>query len=1253
MNQPNLNRQSQEQDNLIKDTNVGRDLIFAPQYIIKTEIIESKVETITQQTLNRKSPYQGLKKFNFKDRDRFFGRDKLINRLLEAVNQSSLSLVLGASGSGKSSVVRAGLISELKKSLESQTFYDFIFTPKKDPFDSLYQCLLSEEKDYNFRESEAEIALEEKIDTLTKVINTLKKDDERWLIFIDQFEELFTSCDDSNKRNNFIEGLVKVAKSGNSSVKILLAMRSDFLEQFAVYSDLAIIANDNNIHLVTKMYPDELRQVIEQPAARHGVVFEEGLVKQIIKEVEEQKGYLPLLQYTLNLLWESECQTLGANNRPHIEDRILRKKTYNVLEGVRGALEKRVNQIYSDLKHDNKEEISKQIFLKLVNIVDTDYGRRAVSRVAYRNEFIGQLVAEFLNIFIKENLLVSNSTSSKLEEKEVIDSQELKKSATVEITHEILLSSWKMLQTWIKEEEEAIKLKNGLAEEVRRWQKILLEDKSRAKDELLKGSRLDQIVEFRKKDAFKNVGCLSKEEEKFINASEEHRNKEIRQTHIIIIGSISAGLIMTLLAISSGIQSREAQIGQIKALTQSSESKFTLNRYSLDALVDALKAGERLQQLSWANREPQLQTEVKKVLTQAVFWIKERNRLEEHSSWVNSISFSSTGQQIASASGDGIIKIWQQNGKLITSFKGHESGITSVSFSPNGKTLVSGGLDETVKLWKQDGSLFTLLKIFNDVGKVWAVEFSPDGQTFAVAGENNTIKLFQLDVTLNATLIATLIGHTKTVNSVKFSPDGEIIASASDDGTVRFWKRRDGKLIKELKENEREITEVTSVSFSPDSQVLASGSLDGTIKIWQRDGTLVNTLEGHSNGVQTICFSPDGRILASGGRDNTVKIWQLADRTLLTTLTGHSNIVTNVSFSHDGQILGSASNDGSIKLWQLKKPVFTVLTDHTGNEINSISFSPNGQLIAAASMDNTIQLWRKDGTLVKTLRGNTERIINISFSSNDQLIASASFDGTVRLWKWQQDGSSNVALKDKDKTKFMDVTFSKDGQTIVTSDIDGNVKLWRQQDGKLIKSLKGHDGIAYSVRFSPNNQLLASVGEDGRLRLWKIDGTPIITSEESKKKAPNLYQLRFSPNGQNIATASKEGTVKLWKTDGTLVRVFGRKGTPMTSVSFSPDGQTIASANEKGTIFLWHLDGTLITELTGHSKVVLSLSFNPDGKTLASGSDDGSIILWDLNNLNLNHWQQLGCRWIQDYLKNNSNIGTENSHLCTDTSNFK
>ena len=568
MNQPVSDHQSQEQDNLIQNTSVSGNLTFAPVQIgtqIETQIIQISAAKITQQELIKSSPYQGLKRFNFRDSSRFFGRDKLINRLFEAVNRSNLSLVLGASGSGKSSVVRAGLIPVLKKSLESQVFYDFVFTPNQDPFDSLYRCLLNEEKDYSFNESEAEIALRAKADTLTQVIEHLQKAEERWLIFIDQFEELFTICDDQDKRKSFIQSLVQVAKSGNSSVKIILAMRSDFLEQFSFYPDLGQIANQNNVHLVTEMYPDELRQAIEQPAAKHGVVFEEGLVEQIITEVEGQKGYLPLLQYTLNLLWLAECQTLSTDSHPHIEDRTLNKKSYLALEGVRGALQKQVKKIYENLNQE-EQDATKQIFLKLVNIVDTDSGSKIVSRRAYRNEFSNESIITTLDKFIEEKLLVSSNEYSNQDALQDRVSKHLKQSATVEIAHEILLSSWDTLKLWLEQEKEAIILRNWLSAETRRWLKIRSHHKSKAQDELLKGSRLAQVVGLRNQAGFQNIGGLSAEENQFIDTSvnwqktQERQRKNRRRNAILSLTCFS--VISLSLAAFATVQVRNVKVAE-------------------------------------------------------------------------------------------------------------------------------------------------------------------------------------------------------------------------------------------------------------------------------------------------------------------------------------------------------------------------------------------------------------------------------------------------------------------------------------------------------------------------------------------------------------------------------------------------------------------------------------------------------------------------------------------------------------------
>jgi hypothetical protein len=376
-------------------------------------------------------------------------------------------------------------------------------------------------------------------------------------------------------------------------------MRSDFLEQFSFYPTLGTIANQSNIHLVTEMHLDELRLAIEQPAAKHGVVFEKGLVEQIIKEVEGQRGYLPLLQYTLDLLWEKECTTKAADSRFHIEDRTLNKVNYIALGGVRGALQKRVDEIYTDIceKNEDGELVTKQIFLKLVNIVESESGSRAVSRRAYRSEFVGEPVESNLNRFVNENFLVSSYEYSSEEKLLIGNSTKSIQHATIEIAHEILLYSWDQLKSWLEEEKEAIILKNWLAGETRRWLEVRAKDESKASEELLKGSKLDQIVEFRDKNTFEKLGSLVEQDNQFIDASLEFREREKkererrRQRTIVMLASFS------VIAFSlAGI----AGLGWLRTLISEENTYFRLRRATLEkefasnqleALITPLKSG--------------------------------------------------------------------------------------------------------------------------------------------------------------------------------------------------------------------------------------------------------------------------------------------------------------------------------------------------------------------------------------------------------------------------------------------------------------------------------------------------------------------------------------------------------------------------------------------------------------------------------------------------------------------------------------
>jgi len=1211
------------------------------------QVIQISALAIHTRPFIRSSPYKGLRKFNSRDKDLFFGRDQLIVNLLEAVRTNNLSLILGAPGSGKSSVVRAGLIPQLNESIGSR-FCDFIFTPSHDPFESLCRSLTSEDKNYNFSESQAAIALERKADTLLKIVKTLKDPQSPWLIFIDQFEELFTTCKDLKNRKNFIESIVNLVHDRDDTVRIVIVMRADFLDQFGSYPEFGKLVQQN-VHLVTDMHRDELRQAIEQPAARNGVVFKEGLVEEVINDLQGQAGYLPLLQYTLNLVWESECKS-GS-----IEDRTINVETYRAIGGVRGALQQRIDSIYKSLSTEEQIAV-KQIFLRLVNVFSQDSKSvgRVVARKAYRSEFVGSLVKNTLAKLINENLLVSRT-------------QNITQQSTIEIAHEILLSSWETLANWIADAKEVIIITNRLADDANRWQTLLAQDTTndegnrKANDELWTGSRLERVLELQEQNIFESVlGNLSSKEKQFIAASieerehrlkeeETRRQRELEQERTARklaqarnrIAAVSL-VVLTGLSIFSVNRYMDAQTKTIEALSASSKALF-VSDVGLDALVEALRAGAELQKAFWAGNETRSQALT--ALQQAVFRVKEYNRLEGHSSQVWSAVASPDGQMIASGGADNTVRLWRTDGSLLKTLKGHQSQVFNVAFSPDSQMIVSGSADKTIKLWRNDG---TLIRTFEGSqghkGEVTSVSFSPDGQIIASAGTDRTIKLWRLD----GTFIKSLEGHTNTVRGISFSPDG-ILASASFDKTIRLWNP-DGSLLRVLKGHGEA---VNGVSFSPDGKILASVSDDKKVKLWKIDGTLIRDLTGHTGIVWSVRFSPDGQTVASVDHDGIIKLWQLDGKELMT-LKRRGSPIYSVSFMRykNATTLISASFDSNITLWRVSETPskgHKILEGHT-DRVWRISFDYIGLYFASSAGDNTFKLWRaaggeKAGLLLRTFSGHNNSVIRISFSRDSQLIASASLDKTVKLWR-SVDGTLIKTLEGHTDWVF-GVSISPDGQTIASTGNDRTIRFWDSKGSPIRLINNAHNDWIFDVDFSPDGQMLASASRDKTIKLWRLDGTLIKTLEGHTDL---VSSVKFSPDGKFLASSSGDKTIKLWRvSDGSLVQTFQGHKEYVLGLSFSKNGQTIASASWDHTIKLWKIDGSLIATLQGHSDEVNDVSFSPDGKWLASASKDKTVILWDLtslHSLDLSGLMREGCKLASDYLKTNTNISNANDYVC-------
>ena len=770
---------------------------------------------------------------------------------------------------------------------------------------------------------------------------------ERIVLVVDQFEEAFTLCNNSELRQQFFICLLDAVERSDNKLCLVLTMRADFFGKCAE-QEYAGLASKIQEHLVTVMPMEqkELEKAITQPAEQEKLKIDPGLVTCMINDMDGAPGSLPLLQYTLTELWAKR------------QENTLTIAAYTELGGVKGTLQKRATEVYKSFSPDEKKT-AKQIFLELTQLGEgtEDTRRRVLQKDLVTSQQSAALVNQVVKKLADANLVVTSTLLEKGAESGQIP--------VVDIAHESLIRYWSQLREWVYESRDAIRIERKIEQAAKDWE---FYDKPRDMAFLLQGARLIEAENFLENDAdaviFSDVAReliavskvegerLLQEEEAIIkekleaaeklaevsearlkaeekarqfaeqnakesearleaeekarqlaeqNAQQQVQQRKAAQARTKV--AIFSTFLVSLVALFAFNQWREVQTqkSQVETLYENAKLRDEIGAANgtsqLEKLTGHLKVAKKLPELIKSNKaEPDTEMQVLTALSNSMYDLREQNRFIGHDGAVTKISFSPDGQTIASASHDNTVKLWRaRDGKLITTLKdkGHTDEVNGVSFSPDGQIIASASNDKTVKLWKRDGTFIQDLKHSAEVN---AVSFSRDG-IIASASNDKTVKLWKQD----GSLIANLTGHEDTVLAVSFSPDGQTIASASNDKTVKLWKL-DGSLINTLSEHSNG---VNGVSFSPDGQTIASAISDQTIKLWKRDGSLITTLYGHKNSVLDVSFSPDGQTIASASGDKTVKLWKY-EESLITTLTGHSNAVKDVSFSPDGQIMASA-----------------------------------------------------------------------------------------------------------------------------------------------------------------------------------------------------------------------------------------------------------------------------------------------------------------------------------------------------------
>ncbi len=1137
------------------------------------------------------NPYKGLEAFREKDAHFYFGRDEAIAHLKKIPETQSFTAVIGASGSGKSSLVFAGLVPALRKS------GDWLVAdcrPLNQPFYELSVRLVSFLYEDPLQRSEKTEELKANFDagtvSLSSVISQIRErhDRRRFLLIIDQFEELYTPNADKVLSRSFLSQVLEAAQTEGFSAVVTL--RADFLAAAGSCGVFAGILNSSSPVFIPSIDKENLQQVVERPAALQHVAFEPGLVDLIVSEAGDSPGSLPLLEFCLTQLWEKQ------------ECRQITHAAYQDIGGVKNAIAVHADDVCNLFNAADRERV-RHIFLKLVRPGQgTEDTRQAAVFAQFEPEYHG-----LIKRLADRRLLVTGQDAHSRE-------------STVEIVHEALLHHWTTLREWVDKERNFLVWREKLKVLLRQWRESKQDDSA-----LLRGLPLDEALRWRGSHA----GYLAEEERRFVEESEAARVKQRRRKSTAFAAAllIAAVVVAVVLVLWKNAEQQRG-VAERKTVEARYNVAKAFEGKALTALKTADKDGTEAYKKVVLFSSAALDQNVEGfglspdstavLFTAGVFG----NSLAEQ--WISplqqgvvrSVAFSPNGRYIASASDDKTVRIWDSTiGKEVNVLQGHTDSVWSVAFSPNGRQVVSASGDNTVRIWDVETSR-ELMALQGDKGVRQSVTISPDGKQVAATSSGQVVRIW--DIETGKELV--LIKEDSAVKSISFSPDGRLLALAySGNKPVRILDTINGEEVKSLIGHNA--YEVCSVSFSPDGKILASASwdfkfsIDNTVWLWDvKIGRELKVLKGHTDAVLSVSFSPDGSKIASASADKTVQIWDIANGTELKILTIPEAAVS-VSFGADGKRVAVASIDKRVRILDsATDEEFKILTGHT-KDIRSVSFDPDSKRIISASSDNTVKTWDiKTGKTLNLLQGHTSAVNSAIFSPDGKQIASCSLDHTVRLW--DSETGRELHVLNGHSSYVWNINFSPDGNQLISGPEDDNLLKWDSKTGKILDVMKNrwHPGLC----FSPDGKLIAS-SSGGIIEIWdKETGKEL---NELKGHAENNYVggLVFNFDGERLASCSEDKTVRIWHTKtGNVLFVLKGHTDQVNNAAFSPDGKLLASVSNDKTVRLWDSKtGKEIGTLKGHRDTVYDVAFSPDGKWLASGSDDKTIRIWDMRSYTL------------------------------------
>jgi len=1159
------------------------------------EGLNTPLEPLPQQN----NPYRGLRPFQEADASVFHGRNTLTQSLIERFRSQDVSgrfiALVGASGSGKSSVVRAGLIPRLRNGAlpKSDEWFFLDMLPGENPLEELEAGLLS------IAVNPPPSLLEQlKSDThgLLRAVNRSlpRDDDSELLLFIDQFEEAFTLVKDEAIRDHFLDSLYAAIVAPRSRLRVVATLRADFYDRPLQRANFGELLRDCTV-LVLPLNAEELEAAIREPAKQGGIEVDPALVAEIITDVKDEPGALPLLQYALTELYERR------------QGKVLTPTVYRMIGGALGALARRADEIYNALP-ESRQALTHQLFLRLVQLGE---GAEDTRRRARMDELVTignpDEITGVISIFARSRLLT-------------LDRDPATRVGTVELAHEALLREWALLRQWLNDGREDVRQQRRLAQRAKEWQDAAQDDSF-----LLYGANLANIEAWIEHSDI----ALTTEEQHYIRVSQsahqqriaedtarQRREEDLQKQSIqrlrILFATVAVaavvGFILSLIAFNESNDAQDAAEDARLALQTSDANALAADnaRATSDANADRLatqiaveeRSNAQIRSLSLVanaqnaaqNGDPDLaltlalqaldMTEPPQLATQFVETLAlqggtlRRIPLTDSSAW--RVAQHPQGTLLAISSGaspytpfdveTALYIVERESGEIVHTIP--TGTILGLAFHPMDGTLLTSSRDGIFQIWDvetgEERDRFTAQETENGILRI---AISPDGNTF-LAGDSNGI--LRLRDAATGDVIWETSEHRGAIGAVAYIPNGRQQAiTASEDGSLILWNLETGELIRRLGV---ETGAVSVVAIAPDGSHFIYDTPNGDLVYVDLNNLLiVHLLQGHEDTVLQVAFSPDGDSAISASEDGSLILWNLTRGTIIERFNGHQYTVSDVIYTTEG--IYSVSFDGTMREWS----PYAI-----EGAISNLSLPQN--MSAIANFENLIAVGGGDLNITTSTTQNPILIID----TNTETII-AEFDG--------HNGT------------ITSLVFSPDGSQLLSAGDDGQIVVWDVGSGECIWQVDDNDTRAQAL-FSPDGTQIISSGYQDQVRLWDRESGELVETITTDQN--QVYPIAVHPDGEQLAIGAFDGTLTIVSLTDVDTDPLSLEGHPRGILSLTWSGDQLISGDFEGNLLIWDTTtGENLGEWQGHETAVVQLRSSDEQQVVLSVGLDIHLYIWD------------------------------------------